>query len=140
MLYCRLGDGEPPEIFRRFRVLVGMPMVFVISKDWTLRVAMRAELLHEGIEALGMESADDAARVLAEGTAPSAIVLDAAEGAASTARAALSHLAKRVPVVVVASRTESAPPIEGAAALVYRPVRVGEIVARVKQLLAGQAA
>ncbi len=117
-----------------------MPTVFVISKDWILRVTVRAELLHEGIEALGMESAEDAARALAEGNIPSAIVLDATEGDAPSTRAALSNLAKRVPVVVVASPTQSAPLLEGAAALLYRPIRVGEIVARVKQILAGQAA
>jgi DNA-binding response OmpR family regulator len=118
-----------------------MPTVFVISNDWTLRVTVRAELLHAGIEALGMESAEDAARALAEGNTPSAIVLDAAVGEVSpSTRAALINLAKRVPIVVVASRTETTPPLEDAAALLYRPVRVGEIVARVKELLAGQAA
>lgn len=118
-----------------------MPTVFVISRDWTLRVTVRAELLHEGLEALGMESVDDAARALARDNVPSAIVLDAAEAdATSSTRAALSHLAKRIPIVVVASRAESAAPLEGAAALLYRPVRVSEIVARVKQLLAGQTA
>jgi DNA-binding response OmpR family regulator len=118
-----------------------MPTVFVISKDWTLRVTVRAELLHAGVEALGMESVDDAARVLAQGKTPSAVVLDAVrEDAAPSTRAALANLAKRVPVVVVASRTESVPPLEGAVALLYRPVRVDEIVARVKQLLKGQAA
>ncbi len=119
-----------------------MPTVFVISKDWTLRVTVRAELREAGIEALGMESVDDAARTLAHGNTPSAIVLDAAaeEDAAPSAKAALNHLAKRVPVVVVASRVEPAPPLKGAAALLYRPVRVGDIVARVKELLAGQAA
>lgn len=117
-----------------------MPIVFVISRDWTLRVTVRAELLHEGIEALGMESVEDAARALAQGKIPSAIVLDAAEADATpSTRAALTHLARRIPIVAVASRVESAAPLEGAAALVHRPVRVSEIVARVKQLLAGQA-
>ncbi len=121
-----------------------MPTVFVISKDWTLRVAVRAELRHLGVEALGMESVDDLARAVAQGKMPSAVVLDASgEGAllsAPAAQAALANLAKRVPLVVVASRAEPAPPIEGAAALVYRPVQVGEIVARVQRLLEGQAA
>lgn len=118
-----------------------MPIVFVISKDWTLRALVRAELRHAGIEALGMESVDDAGRAIAEGHAPSAIVLDAAqEPDASMERQALRNLAGRVPVVLVASRVERAVPLEGAAALVYRPVRVIEIVARVKELLGGQAA
>ncbi len=118
-----------------------MPIVFVISKDWTLRVLVRAELRHAGLEALGMESVDDAARAMAQGRTPSVIVLDAAaEPDASAERQALGNLAGRVPVVVVASRVERVAPLEGAAALLYRPVRVSEIVARVKELLAGQAA
>ena len=116
--------------------------MFVVSKDWTLRATVRAELLHAGVEALGMESVDDLARTVAEGKMPSAVVLDVAGDAALSApatRAAVANLAKRVPVVVVASRVEPPPELEGAA-VIYRPARVGEIVARVQQLLAGQAA
>jgi len=91
-----------------------------------------------------METLDDLAQAIARGKAPSAVVLDAGgEGSAVSApaaRAALSNLARRVPVVVVASRVEPEPPLEGVAALLYRPVRVGEIVACVQQLLKGQAA
>jgi DNA-binding response OmpR family regulator len=122
-----------------------MPTVFVISEDWTLRTAVRAELLHAGIEALGMETSDDAAQALARGTAPSAVVVDAAAvNATPASREALTNLARRVPVVVVASRPEisgeSGTPLERAAAVLYRPVRVAEIVARVREILAGQAA
>ena len=112
-----------------------------------MRAAVRAELLHCGIEALGMESVDDVAGALAEGRSPAAIVLDASgEGAPLPAqanpatRASLVNLAKRVPMVVVASGIEPAPALEGAAALLHRPVSVGEIVSRVKQLLEGRAA
>jgi FixJ family two-component response regulator len=121
-----------------------MPTVFVISNDWTLRATVRAELRHLGIEALGMESVDDLARAVAQGKTPSAVVLDAAGGgaelSAASTQAALANLAKRVPLVVVASRVESALPLEDVAELLYRPVRVGDIVARVQKLLAGQAA
>ena len=120
-----------------------MPTVFVISSDWSLRATVRAELLHAGIEALGMESVDDLAQAAAQGRAPSAVVLDVAgEGSALSAAAtgALANLARRVPVVMVASRVGPTPPLESVAAVLYRPVRVGEIVARVRQLLEGQAA
>lgn len=120
-----------------------MPTIFVISRDWTLRVMVRAELRHAGLDALGMESVEDVAEALAHGKAPSAVVLDATSEAAlshSASRAALANLAKRVPMLVVASRVDQGPPLEGAAAVLYRPVRVGEIVARVQQLLDGQAA
>src|SRR5262249_58954692 len=81
-----------------------MPIVFVISKDWTLRALVRAELRHAGIEALGMESVDDAGRAIAEGHAPSAIGLDAAqEPDASMERQALRHLGWRAPAGLPAS-------------------------------------
>jgi len=43
-------------------------------------------------------------------------------------------------VIVVASRTEPLQPPAGAAAVLYRPVRVGEIVARVHEIQRGHAA
>lgn len=115
-----------------------MPTVFVIAQDWALRAGVRAELRESGIEALGMETVGEAARRLAEGAAPSAIVLEA--GAAEHGLAALDRFAPQVPLIVVASRTETSPIPEKAAAVFYRPVRVGEIVACVQRLLRGQAA
>ncbi len=118
-----------------------MPTVFVISKDWTLRATVRAELRDAGVEALGMESLEDVATAIARGQAPSAVVLDAAcDDGTGGCRTAMANLARRVPVVVVASRIEPTALLEGAAAVLYRPVSVGEIVARVRHLLEGQAA
>jgi len=54
--------------------------------------------------------------------------------------ASLANLARRVPVIVVASRTTQVPEFPSAAAVLHRPVSVGEIVLRVKELLAGEAA
>lgn len=88
----------------------------------------------------------DLAAALAQGDTPSAVVLDAAaiEQATGPTRAALASLAKSVPIVLVASRPEISgkptTPLEGAAAVLVRPVGVGEIVARVLGLLHGQAA
>lgn len=115
-----------------------MPTVFVIGKDWTLRSLVRAELREHGVEALGMESVDDAAQLLARGTMPSVVVLDTT--AAGEPAAALGPLAGRVPLVIVASHAESTPALEKAAAVLYKPVSVGEIVARVERLLKGVAA
>ncbi len=113
-----------------------MPIVFVIGEDWTLRGLVRAELREHGVEALGMETADEAARAVAAGTMPSALVLDATSlrGALS----ALELLSRSVPVVVVASPGASAP--AWAAAVLIKPVSVGEIVARVENLLQGLVA
>lgn len=119
-----------------------MPKVYVVSQDWTLRANLRAELIEAGFEALGMESMEDLVAELAAGRTPSAVVLDSGEVSPAT-RSALIELAGRVPTVIVASR----PSVVGGHAVMivratylYRPVRIGEIVAQVKQLLAGQVA
>jgi DNA-binding response OmpR family regulator len=116
----------------------GMPIVFVIARDWTLRAAVRAELREHGVDALGMESADDAGRALAAGQIPAAVVIEAVSEIAGDS--AIQKLMERVPAVLVASRTETFP-LPPVAAVFYRPVRIGEIVARVREILAkGHAA
>src|SRR5438445_13858077 len=74
--------------------IADMPRVFVISEDWSLRALVRAELLHAGVHALGMDSVGDLAVALARGDTPSAIVLDAAaiERSTGPTRAALAKL------------------------------------------------
>ncbi|HKW87193.1 MAG TPA: hypothetical protein VJN21_00395 [Candidatus Acidoferrales bacterium] len=111
-----------------------MPVVYVVSEDWALRANVRAELRERGIEALGMETADDAGAALAANEMPDAMVLDA--GARAARERAIRQLAERVPTIVVASRTEAAEMPKGAKIL-YRPARVGEIVAAVLEQLRG---
>ncbi|HEV8385258.1 MAG TPA: hypothetical protein VGQ11_10340, partial [Candidatus Acidoferrales bacterium] len=115
---------------------VEMPTVFVIGEDWNLRSLVRAELREHGVEALGMETADEAARAIAAGAMPSTIVLDLTFLRGEVAQ--LEPLAKRVPVLVVTSAGASAPP--WAAAALSRPVTVGDVVAHVESLLKGLAA
>ena len=109
-----------------------MAVVFVIARDWTLRTSVRAELLEAGIHALGMESPEDAGRALANGQFPAVVVVEATAGIAD--HPAIAAMASRVPTVLVASRAEKIdlPP---AAALIYRPVRIGEIVHQVRELI-----
>jgi hypothetical protein len=115
-----------------------MPVVFVIATDWKLRAAVRAELRERGIDALGMDSADDVGRGLAGGAMPGVVVLEATAELAGDP--AIQGLVVRVPTILVASRTESVP-LPRVAAVFYRPVRIGEIVDKVGELLArGQAA
>lgn len=109
-----------------------MPLVFVIAHDWTLRTSLRADLREMGIEALGMESADDAGRALAAGQTPALIVLEATAGIGDSV--ALQTLMHSVPTVLIASRTETLP-LPAAAAIFYRPVRIGDIVSRIRELL-----
>jgi DNA-binding response OmpR family regulator len=114
---------------------IEMPTVFVIAEDWMLRAMLRAQLRELGIDALGMETTADAARALAAGRMPAAVVLETSSGAESEV---MTELARRVPLIVVASGTERLN-LPEAAAIFHRPVRVGDIVARVMQALRGQA-
>lgn len=107
-----------------------MPIVFIVSREWDLRGAVRAELREAGIAALGMEKVDDMARSIAGGIAPDLVVLDGEYLDDSPTRQALQNLASRVPVLVIDSRTSPAPPLLGAQ-LLSRPVQVREIVATV---------
>ena len=116
----------------------GMPIVFVIAEEWRLRAAVRAELRERGVKALGMETADDAGRAIAAGEIPSVIVLDAAAAAAPPP--ALRRLIRRVPSVLIASRTTS-PTLssnEVACKVLFRPVQVSEVIAAVLDLLQGR--
>ena len=116
----------------------GMPVVFVIATDWKLRAAVRAELRERGIDALGMDTAEDLGRALAGGAVPAVVVLEA--NAELAGDPAIQGLAARVLTVLVASRTETVA-LPRVAAVFYRPVRIGEIVEKVNELLArGQAA
>lgn len=123
-----------------------MPVVFVIGKDWTFRTGVRAELRERGIEALGMESPDEAGRAIAAGTVPGAIVWDTSgrESPSATEQTSnhgpLEFLGICVPLLVVASHMEGSALPANAACVLYRPVLVGDIVQRVQQLLEGQAA
>ena len=114
-----------------------MPIVFVVSRDWTLRAAVRAELREAGVEALGLETADDVGKALARGVVPSVVVIDGAELDTQLARDEMENLARYVAVLVVDSRVSPAPEIPGAERLL-RPVSIGDIVAKVRALLARQ--
>jgi DNA-binding response OmpR family regulator len=111
-----------------------MQIVFVVSPDWTLRTAVRAELREAGVEALGMETADDVGIALGRGTSPAAVVINAAQLETQPAREAIGNLARHLPVLVVDSRVTPGPEIPSAERLA-RPISVGEIVARVRALL-----
>jgi DNA-binding response OmpR family regulator len=109
-----------------------MPVVFVIARDWTLRTGVRAELRERGIDALGMESAAAAGAAIAAGEMPAVVVIEAVSDIAGDP--AIQKLVERVPTILVASRTETVPlpPVD---TVLYRPVRIGDVVARVQELL-----
>jgi DNA-binding response OmpR family regulator len=111
--------------------LLAMPTVFVIARDWMLRAGVRAELREQAIDALGMDSVDQAGQALASGEMPTALVIEAVPEIVSDP--ALEPLMKRVPTVLIASRTLVAPlPVD---TVLYRPIRIAEIVRRVTELV-----
>lgn len=128
-------DGDKAPLAVMLYSLAGMPVVYVIGEDWTLRAGVRAELRERGIEALGMETSADASAAIAAGQTPSAIVLDANSKAASDP--AIQRLVGRVPSVVVASRTSTVR-LGSATKTLFRPVQIREIVSAVLDLLKGQ--
>jgi hypothetical protein len=91
---------------------------------------VRAELREAGIEAIGMESFRDMNEAVARGAAPSLVVVEGEELGNEAARKVLGNLARTAPILVVNSRTELAPELPGAEVL-WRPVRVRDIVSRV---------
>jgi hypothetical protein len=111
-----------------------MPVVFVVSGEWDLRGAVRAELREAGIEALGMETVEDMARMIAGGIAPALVVLDGAQLHRPETRQALQDLSSRLPMLVIDSRLNPASPLPRAQTFL-RPVQVKEIVARVLGML-----
>ena len=115
-----------------------MPVVFIVSGEWDLRGAVRAELREAGIEALGMETVEDMAGTIAGGGAPSLVVLDGAQLHKAQTRQALQNLSTRVPLLVIDSRLSPAPALPGAQTIL-RPVRVKDIVARVLIMLSSRA-
>ncbi len=134
LAYAVTFDGDKAPLAGMLYSTEGMPVVYVIGEDWTLRAGVRAELRERGIDALGMETAADAGNALAAGQLPSVMVLDANSKAASDP--AIQTLAARVPAVVIASRAP-APCVLSAAKTFFRPVQIREIVAAVFELLNG---
>jgi DNA-binding NtrC family response regulator len=131
-------------LYRMLYFALRMPGVFIVSKDWTLRAALRAELLEAGLDARGMNSIQDVCQALARGEFPAVAVLDAALVETPEDAAALVGLGRYTYLLVVASHVQpgagAAEWMRSAAAIIYRPVRIGEIVSRVKQFVEGQAA
>ena len=102
-----------------------MKTVLVVGRDWKFRALLRAQLREDGFDALGFESLDAAAEVIAR-SAPDAIVFDTTD-APGAELAQLSVLSKRLRVLVVASAGESVPLPE--AQVLRRPVQLGQIIA-----------
>jgi DNA-binding response OmpR family regulator len=115
-----------------------LPTVFVISEDWTLRAAVRAELLEHGMETLGFDCVEDALRAAADGHWPALVLAD--DSVLEPGKPELTSLLRRSSLLLITSGTGAAPDLPPGAMVLRRPVRVGEITARVRQILEGQPA
>jgi hypothetical protein len=79
-----------------------------------------------------METAEDVGRAITDGEMPAVIVV---EGAAPLAlHPAIQNLVRTARTILIASRTEPIP-LPPVARIFYRPVRIGEIVTAVQELL-----
>lgn len=116
-----------------------MQVVFIVSREWDLRGAVRAELREAGIDALGMESVANMAAMIAGEVAPFLVVLDGSELHDPEAHRALEQLTARISFLVVDSRLHPAPPLPGAKT-VFRPLQVKEIVSLVLAILSKKSA
>jgi len=113
-----------------------MPVVFLVSGEWELRGAVRAELREAGVQALGMQTVDDMAQTIAGGVVPALVVVDGSCLQKPQTRQALQSAARRLPLLIIDSRLYPTPPLPGAQ-IIRRPVQVKEIVARVLSMLGG---
>jgi hypothetical protein len=98
-----------------------------------MRTAVRAQLREMGVDALGMDSADDVDRAIASAGLPNVVVIEATAELIGQPR--IQDLVRHVPTVLIASRTVEVT-LPNAAVILFRPVRVAEIVARVSELVA----
>lgn len=103
-----------------------------------MRTALRAELIEQGIEALGFDCVDDALHAAADGQWPALVVAD--DSAFQPGKPELAALLRRSSLLLVASGAGAAPDLPPGVVALRRPVRVGEITARVRQILEGQPA
>ncbi len=110
-----------------------VPVVFMIATDQKLRTAVWVELREFGIDALRMDSLDDAGRAFARGRMPGVIVLEATPELVGNP--AIQNLVERIPTILIASRTETVS-LPRNTVVLYRPITIGEIVTKVRELLA----
>lgn len=129
---------ESPRLCQMLYPAFKMPVVFIVSAEWDLRGAVRAQLREAGIEALGMQTVEDMGRTIARGIAPSLAVIDGAQLHETETRQVVQNLSTRLPLLVIDSRLSPAPPLPGAETIL-RPVQVKEIVARVLAMLSSPA-
>jgi len=110
-------------------------IVFIVGRDWKFRALLRAELVEKGFEAMGLESLDEAGRLLASGTLPRLTVFDMTDFDAARNLARLLALAKSGRLLLLISPGMALPQELCAATTMARPVAIGPIVEEITRCL-----
>ena len=114
----------------------------IVVKDWKERAFLRAELSEEGIRTFAVEIMVEAEEWLADpGVTPIIIIYDTNnQDNLSQDLKRLSDLVSRLPVLILTSPAEKkARNLEelGFKHIILRPIRIGDVVKYVKEILKG---
>ena len=114
----------------------------VVVKDWKVRAFIRAELIEEGIRTFAVERMCEAEEWLADpGVLPIIIIYDTNNQENPTQDLKrLSDLASRIPVLIITTPAEKREinfDELGFKHVIQRPIRIGDVVGSVKEILKG---
>lgn len=116
---------------------VATRMIFIIGRDWKFRALLRAELLEKGLDAMGLESLEEAGRLVAAGTLPRLTVFDATDYDPSRDLNRLLALGKSGGLLLIVSPSTLLPQELSGATTLSRPIAVGTIVEEILRHLRG---
>ena len=114
----------------------------VIMRDWKERAFLRAELIEEGMRTFAVENMVEAEGWLVDpGVLPIIIIYDTNNQDNPTQDLKrLSDLASLIPVLIIATPAEKREidfDERGFKHIIQRPIRIGDVVGHVKQILKG---
>ncbi len=115
-------------------------VAIMIVKEWKERAFLRAELIEEGIRTLAVENMDEAQEWLADpGVLPIIIIYDTNNQVdLSQDLKRLGELILHIPALIITTPTEKRNLEElGFKYIIRRPIRIGDVVGYVKQILKG---
>ncbi len=116
---------------------VATGVVFIIGRDWKFRALLRAELLEKGLEAMGLESLDEAGQLVASGTLPHLTVFDMTDYDAGRDLGRLLALGKSGRLLLLVSLGTKLPQELSGVTTLSRPITVGTIVEKICRRLPG---
>ena len=115
----------------------------LVVKDWKERAFIRAELIEEGIRTFAVETMSEVEEWLADpGVLPIIIIYDTNNQEHPTQDLRhLSDLASRTPVLIITTPAEKREinfDELGFEHVIQRPIRIGDVVGSVKEILKGE--